>query len=534
MMSKAICLSLLLALCSYSYDPRYRTYEFFNHQVGSNYLHFRVGANGYVPGSDFITVGQLDGNSVGPYSSSAYQTTDAQGNSHSNDAKVFGEFSNLESCEKKIRPTTSMNIEIQTGNISVGCKENILAQQITVECNRRPDGTCQSIVDDVDGWVANGMSGPPVFEIANEPNVYPYMTPETYAWYYAQWVDEIKKVRGDAIILNGGIFCFQGLPRFIRTNLSFAGINQNPDINSEIDYFKNFIAYLKLLKPTNWAEYRPDILNLHFYPYIDIMADNDPFFSAGGYGGNTGFIPWTLMPRFVALNSMIGEGNKFTKRQEVWLTELGNINPIPETHARILMSSIFNALEGVDDLKSSHPLFSRITRWYYFMASGNDPKYDAITKYDRYIKQFSMLMSSYKDGAQWNPLVGVLGVAITEIASYISGQKIPSLSMLADAAELGSKISTQGVSQGLEYSANHNISLLGAEFMARADKSYFPPQASQSEIQPLSECSQWMPKCEASLLFGWTFSPVQCSAFDIAIPCKNQDIGPFVNLLLRD
>lgn len=191
----------------------------------------------------------------------------------------------------------------------------------------------------LDEWVANRLV-PPIVEIANEPNLFPYLSPSLYSSYYKLWFDEIKSINPDTKIMNGGLWINEGLPKFIIKGLSVLNIKE---VSASI-YFKKVFDLLG-------EDYAPDILNLHFYPYI--YKDS----------------PLNMAGHIENLKKIIKESGI----DEVWLTEFGNINCFSMESTRIIIDMILSELKKVNEIKHI----------YYYCTVDGDQKLDLLVEMNR-------------------------------------------------------------------------------------------------------------------------------------------------------
>lgn len=237
--------------------------------------------------SDFITVGKIDNSIEGKYAN-----------------------------KKKL---SYKDIVLSFHYLSESKKLKILNEQFEKEK--------KYIKEYVENWRLNHNTEP-IFEIANEPNLFPYLSPETYAIYYKLWHDEIKKVEPNAKIMIGGLWIYEGLPKMITNALSFLNIKGTDTVK----YLKDFLYLLEL-------KYHPDILNLHFYPYVDKYKTLD------------------IDGHFKNLEKIMN----ISKFKEVWITEFGNINTFNLTETSFFIEKL---LERINKLKIDRIYFFKTTLSY--------------------------------------------------------------------------------------------------------------------------------------------------------------------------
>jgi len=293
-------------------DNRYRTYG----RLRNNKLPCRMGMG--VGVSDFITFGKVDNSRNGPYK------------------YPIDNYKTLMDFHFKIE-----GVYFKNGHLSylhdVGnkTKHNILMEQFLNETGEYEGSSGLSNIKALAAsWVKHHPNEEPVFEIANEPNLFPYMSPALYAVYYIKWWDYIKSAFPNAKIMNGGLFVLDKLPDAIKSNMKFLGITYH----GAAEYYKTFIEVLKSVD----EKYVPDYLNLHFYPYIHTNGDYK-------------------VENHVLHLSYIMKELKGLYKEDVWLTEFGNINPLDSISTYTLISTMVYKLE-----------LTNIKRWYFFHVRGMD------------------------------------------------------------------------------------------------------------------------------------------------------------------
>jgi hypothetical protein len=174
-----------------------------------------------------------------------------------------------------------------------------------------------------------------VVEVANEPNMFPYIPPKLYAKYYTMWWDFVKGINPGIKVMNGGYWISPGLPKGIVRTLPKLGVK----ITSVVKYNKEFLKHLD-------ENRSPDILNVHCYPYVmDGMKYLDK-----------------RINQFTDLVYLIV--GDIMEDIPVWVTEYGNINSLSESQANIFLKTVME--EMFCDL---HP-----DQAYYFKAGGTDSK----------------------------------------------------------------------------------------------------------------------------------------------------------------
>jgi hypothetical protein len=167
------------------------------------------------------------------------------------------------------------------------------------------------------------------------------------------------------------------------------------------------------------------------------------------------------------------------------------------------------------------------------MATGSDSKFEAVTKYDWYIRQYGRLFSAYYNIYTKLPGAHLMVQVLTDFYTWYKDIKIPSISMLEDAVSLADKIVVNGVPQGLEYEHNNMLSLLGTRYLELANKSHFPPPSVQSTVGFPQSCRTWIKKCDAIRLFGWKMAESNCTNVEVGVPCPRKN-AVAINMLLQD
>jgi hypothetical protein len=161
------------------------------------------------------------------------------------------------------------------------------------------------------------------WEVANEPNIFPYISPEKYAAYYEKFYRYIKSIDPTAKILNGGLFTselIQG-PDAIFLNLieknygfSFSGYGFESVIlgivtkYGTLEWYSRFIASLP-------SDVSVDVANIHLYPAA-------PVFNPIGSVMNE--IDWPLIKTNIDFTARSIQ--EWGRAREVWVTEVGNID----------------------------------------------------------------------------------------------------------------------------------------------------------------------------------------------------------------
>jgi hypothetical protein len=266
-------------------DMRYRVYgplEGFNYRVD-------IGTGN----SDFITVGKLDFPNVGPYRYKKEGVTVA---------KILRDFHLLKDVKQ------------------------ILDEQFVVEKN--------IVKVSIEKWKEFHGEEPPIIEVANEPNLFPYVKPELYAYYYMKWASYVRELSPNCKLMNGGFFMSDDYPEFIKRLLKIGGIK------STYEYCKTF---LKIVSEEN-TQLLPDVLNLHLYPYMGKVFHSEQ-----------------MDKSFDSLKKYEEFG------YDIWFTEVGNLNPYNMNATYLFTKQLLDQLEA-----------SNVKRWYYFETQGGDEKLESL------------------------------------------------------------------------------------------------------------------------------------------------------------
>ncbi|RYP70570.1 hypothetical protein DL771_005389 [Monosporascus sp. 5C6A] len=261
-------------------------------------------------------------------------------------------------------------------------------------------GSLQALI--LNAYNAHNASRAVAIEIGNEPNVHPAMAPETYGWYVKMYADAIRKAAAElnkalpngkpAIqvkIMAAGLWVFEGMPEYVLEALGrgfhmsfgslffkvptgvrmcsvgrswwkvkvpcgvkYKDIELTEGFDLKSTFYIDLLAYWrKVLNAAGPGTI--DIANLHFYPYI----------AEGSH---------TAMPKHLeTLRSFAAEMARGVSSREVWLTEIGNINPYGDAEATTKV--MVPMMQG---LRAGPP--TPISHWYWFRTDGSDKKFDLI------------------------------------------------------------------------------------------------------------------------------------------------------------
>ncbi|MCL4814069.1 MAG: hypothetical protein KJ061_16380 [Vicinamibacteraceae bacterium] len=191
--------------------------------------------------------------------------------------------------------------------------------------------------------IAGGVVGQN-WEVANEPNWFPYLTPLQYARHYVRYYDLITGLDPDARLLHGGLFVkeFVDDPATLvadRFDLDVAGVDLARLLNvlyqaeTTAAWFSAFRAWLP-------PRFEVPVGNLHVYP----LGASDPRHSPEAFAAVLG----------ASVNAMRAAG-----AGEVWVTEFGNLDPrAVEDDVAMLAAGMVEGLRCQPD----------VTKWFWFTS----------------------------------------------------------------------------------------------------------------------------------------------------------------------
>jgi hypothetical protein len=299
--------------------------------------------------------------------------------------------------------------------------------------------------DDIQTLIRNTFnanpSKPVVFEVGNEPNIHPAMAPEMYGWYVKMYADAIRDAASvinkaqplntseiQVKIMSGGLWVMDGMPDHLvqALNRGFritfgslhipipAGIKMcrigrswwKVRFPCGVDYNDIEMTEGMDIKSSFYTEVLPDwqkvistagvgttdIANLHFYPYISDGSRLD-------------------MPRQLeTLRSLASEVSRGVRNGEVWLTEIGNVNPYSDSEAaQKVMSPMLTGLRAGS--------VETVSRWYWFKTDGSDKKFELIPD----ISQLG--------GGAWSVIFGMMDFAVTAMTLGLIDVKEPTMAV---------------------------------------------------------------------------------------------------------
>lgn len=410
-------------------DPRFRTFDSFTLN-GANFP-FRSGSTGIPANADYIVVGTLDGNPHSPY--------------HDMDeADLLKRWLFL---RKNKRPEHTF-MDVSHWNDAMGQNAYVRGME---ELGVQPGQFYQKDVllgiiererEVIDEYVAAALAANPdrlelVFEIGNEPNAFPAMAPDTYAWYFMRWrkaiLDEMKVINMarkaanqaelQAKFMPAGLWIFEGSPEYLTRVLdrgvdaSILGVTFKTRIYADTwKYYQDFLNALKtpfraFCNRTNeylWqkngasvnrecGDYDLDNVSIRWkYRTItnevsesEICCGNEYFAEISGWDvlktpadiidiGNLHFYPYLGRNAAMTLPSQLA----FLKD----LTALASENSRSKEVWYTEMGN-FNPFNDVKATNSvSMPVLSYLrannipqaTRWYWYQARGEDHKWENI------------------------------------------------------------------------------------------------------------------------------------------------------------
>ena len=373
-----LCVPFFLACCGAAgADPRYGTYG----RLAGQELPWREGWCGAAlvdEGADFVTVGALDVTTGGPY---AHLQADF--------LKIILHWTPLVDWRDQIPPRrwySPYHLLLDRLGTPAGLRsrQDVLEAQLKAE---------EPVLEALVQAYARSQRPTCLFEVANEPNAYPYMSPELYAWYYLEWRRRIFAVAAkhgiaDRVrLMPGGLWLWEVAPA---PAVAVLGRFLPPEAVSATLYYQRFLLALgKQARATDQpavpcpAVPRPppgtppsvdelqrrggelvDLGNLHFYPWL--YADS---------ASRTSESPETHFRRqFQRLATLSRWVAGHCTSHQVWLTETGNLNPLSDEElAQRFMTPMLDGLERLGARTGG----AGITRWHWFKAAGEDSKFQS-------------------------------------------------------------------------------------------------------------------------------------------------------------
>jgi hypothetical protein len=220
-----------------------------------------------------------------------------------------------------------------------------------------------------------------VWEIGNEPNLFPAITPAEYAAIFANYRRVIKAEDPQAVVAMGSIFMpepsedlkakfAEELESKMRTELQTAGyyntLNSSGVFASLVNDVKTTLLARMLALPAR--EYlrqvlaatpaRPDIVTLHVYPY----DDRAPFLDSAGLRN-------VLDTSMAGVAAMLAANNASAP---LWITEFGNIEQgLNETQVAERTRQLVDAFSGEAAIANASP----VGKWFHYKSTGSDDQF---------------------------------------------------------------------------------------------------------------------------------------------------------------
>jgi hypothetical protein len=411
---------------SQDYDPRFRTYDKFEYDSKPGGFPFRNGGSGVVDGADFIAVGGLD-NGIGAFGSA--------GNDEVGKSWTF---------LRARRPAGEVDAWDILKPWDYGENLGQLAYEAAIDLispfQYRLDVLNKQLQIEsayIKGYVDKFLVTHPnetniLFEIANEPNAYPIMSPEMYSWYFLSWrkviqekITEMNIERAQAVpaksmltakFMPGGLWVFEGMPASLLAllkngiHVEILGVSFNADgYPDTYKYYQDFLTALGKPMYCGWpkvglnhkqcGDYNlGNLRNMQWYPMPDPNAGGRG--RQGGYTstyqalksyesvpakelidvGNLHFYPYfakystmAMTDQFAFWKKLVDLAADNTSSGEVYVTELGNVNPYNDRDASEKMAApVLQFLQARG--------LPKVTRWYWYSAEGEDPKFKMLGK----------------------------------------------------------------------------------------------------------------------------------------------------------
>lgn len=248
-------------------------------------------------------------------------------------------------------------------------------------------------------------------EVANEPNLFPYIPPRLYARYYLQWENQVRyivqKMRGEGIdfsvrMMPGGIGDVSGLPLGLqkmakassRFNVSVLGLTfvdlRAPAYEDQYGYYSQFLDEISKTKAPASAI---DVANLHFYPHA-LKCDESPSFTASYCSQER--LSYSQPRMNVILSEYqrvldLAVANSSTKTAVV--SEFGSILPYSNRE------NLEGVAKPIVKWMASNP---SILWWNWFKAGGYDSKLDMLINADLALaKNGVMLIGKLPTSLNW-------------------------------------------------------------------------------------------------------------------------------------
>ncbi len=230
-----------------------------------------------------------------------------------------------------------------------------------------------------------------VWEIGNEPNVFPAILPEEYAAIVTVYTRLIKAEDANAQIALGSLFMPETAPDLkikieeelrikLQASLTKAGVYNSlvsmGKYNSLANDLKNTLfsrilnqgskEYLDKVLAALPSDVNPNLLSLHIYPY----DDRTPYLQNADFKK---IIDSTL--------GAITNAWQTKNISHLWITEFGNIN------ASLSESEVASQLENLLNIFSAN---AQIEKWLYYKATGADEQFALVSSGPAPLTRLSM------------------------------------------------------------------------------------------------------------------------------------------------
>ncbi len=210
-----------------------------------------------------------------------------------------------------------------------------------------------------------------VWEIGNEPNLFPPLLPSEYANLFSQYYRIIKAENPSATVAFGSLFTKEvaedlrpKMEEFLSQALIGAGLGSPGQARFDSVYANLRNTLFSRFLHWGTADYatqcfasldpsiKPDILSLHFYPYDDRPPAQ-------------GKTEWKT--KLASLTAELTSAQQSRGGQSrLWITEFGNI------HATLDETAIISQTSNLLDIFESQ---AGLERWFYYKPTGADEQF---------------------------------------------------------------------------------------------------------------------------------------------------------------
>lgn len=207
--------------------------------------------------------------------------------------------------------------------------------------------------------------------VGNEPNMFPYFEPADYVNQYARYYLLIKSLDARAKILPGGLWMttienpYETIDGYLHCLIPGLPIRLKYDpIPDEFAWYRQFLSELDQYNDQHQTKVQVDIGNFHIYPHrgLDSVATT---------------ITDDTKNKIIALADLLSTEER-GQNKEIFITEMGNVNIYFSEEQVAQVCS-----ELVDFLKQQ----PAITKWFWFMLYGYDPKFSILVNPYDFLKQ---------------------------------------------------------------------------------------------------------------------------------------------------